>query len=511
MLYHQKEVGGRMVKGGLNTIPYNEAYVRVGGVGRMVEGVDCATGKQVSDNDANAIHPGRSFDRGVGLPVALFVRTPSYGHLVSLIRTRARTFSIFGNQYMQGIPLLLITDGLGVRVLTEALQRQLLHVVSSNLNPFQNPTLQFKTEMNRTSPAHLQQKFEELIDLDSSGIRQILTPEECARLAGGFGATDDSVAHLLEDAMEKEEHGKIQDIVNEGLSSAVRAGDYHTSRQLLILYTLVASKGQAKEKQQPKIAGSLTNDKVNSETDESSIGSNGIGMLPKGTKAPMNSPADASYMDNMVAYKENRGELGRMALPPPPPPPPLDTDRLRSATNSDGLLAVLGAAQVLKAMQDGGSKRRVEEAVDAVEEWIKNGEQSVAFRLASWRDQRAAQGDLKIAMENDSNFMAFVSNTAVSNRKKFAKQLRESIAVTDFENVSFLKSIFGIVSKMHSPCLRLELLQYILGLDNRYSVAHVARSVELAATCMNISMYENAQTDPTLTKGGTAHKKQLRS
>lgn len=62
---------------------------------------------------------------------------------------------------------------------------------------------------------------------------------------------------------------------------------------------------------------------------------------------------------------------------------------------------------------------------------------------------------------------------------------------------------------MHSPCLRLELLQYILGLDNRYSgtnalplcacitiklihpsflsVAHVKRSVELAATCLNIS------------------------
>jgi len=32
-----------------------------------------------------------------------------------------------------------------------------------------------------------------------------------------------------------------------------------------------------------------------------------------------------------------------------------------------------------------------------------------------------------------------------------------------------------------------ELLQFILGLDNRYSVAHVARSVELAATCLNIS------------------------
>ena len=45
-------------------------------------------------------------------------------------------------------------------------------------------------------------------------------------------------------------------------------------------------------------------------------------------------------------------------LPPPPPPPPLDTDRLRSATNSDGLLAVLGAAEVLKSLQSGSAKNR---------------------------------------------------------------------------------------------------------------------------------------------------------
>ena len=119
--------------------------------------------------------------------------------------------------------------------------------------------------------------------------------------------------------------------------------------------------------------------------------------------------------------------------------------------------------------------------------WIENGEQSVAFRVASWRDQRAAQGDLKIAMENDSNFMAFISNKAISNRKKFAQQLRDAAAVTDFDSLSFLKAIHAVCAQMHSPCLRLELLQYILGLDNRYSVAHVTRSVELAATCLNLS------------------------
>ena len=53
---------------------------------------------------------------------------------------------------------------------------------------------------------------------------------------------------------------------------------------------------------------------------------------------------------------------------PPPPPPPLDTDRLRSATNSDGLLAVLGAAQILRAMQEQSAKRRVNECIDALDQ-----------------------------------------------------------------------------------------------------------------------------------------------
>ena len=55
-------------------------------------------------------------------------------------------------------------------------------------------------------------------------------------------------------------------------------------------------------------------------------------------------------------------------VPPPPPPPPLDTDRLRSATNSDGLLAVLGAAEVLKSMQNKNAKKRATEAAQVIEE-----------------------------------------------------------------------------------------------------------------------------------------------
>lgn len=111
----------------------------------------------------------------------------------------------------------------------------------------------------------------------------------------------------------------------------------------------------------------------------------------------------------------------------------------------------------------------------------------MAFRLSSWRDQRAAQDDLQIAFDNNSSFFAFVSNKAITNRKNFAKQLREAIKQTDFSDVNFLRAIYEVVQRMHSPCLRLELLQYVLGLDNRYSIAHVKRSIELAATCLSIS------------------------
>lgn len=336
------------MKGGLNTIPYNEVYVRVGGLGRLVDDHDCATGEMWTEESGK----GRSLDHGVGLPVALFVRTATFGHLVSLLRTRARMTVFLGQSNIRQIPLLLICPELGVRVLTEKLQAQLLKVVSRNLNPFQNPALAYKTTIDNGSDEFLQQKYEELLDLDDDGIEQILTPEERARLAGGFGATDDSVAKLLMEAKDadrkgnvslenREEEGshRLQDLVNEGLAAAVRSGDYHTSRQLLILYSLVATAEEAEN---------------NSEDEEKKVDSGEQSAEQK--------------FDDAVILRDQNNELSTQRIPAPPPPPPLDTDRLRSATNSDGLLAVLGAAQVLKAMQDGGAKRRTEEAVLAMEE-----------------------------------------------------------------------------------------------------------------------------------------------
>ena len=464
---------GRMIKGGLQAVPYNEVFLRVGGVGgRIVNGKDTTS--------VSVANSAPSFEFGVGLPVAFFVRTATYGHLISLLRTRARVAHVLKQDAMKSIPLLLITPELGTRVLTTKMEQQLLQIAARDLNPFQNSAIAYKTTVDNTSDLELTQKMEELLDLESDNIRQVLTPEERAHLAGGFGATDESTVKLLMEAKRKDddmENGEaskqtlkddhphhLQDLVNEGLASAVRSSDYHTARQLLILYSLVATQGYELENAMAGDAAGESN------------------------RERASSPVEANvHFSEDVVKRTACGQIVHHNIPSPPPPPPLDTDRLRSATNSDGLLAVLGAAQVLKAMQDGGAKKRVKECIGAIEEWVEHGQNSVAFRLASWHDQQAAQADLKIAMENDSSFMAFVSNKAVVNRKAFAAKLKAAAFEADFQSVKFLQAIHEMVSNMHSPCLRLELLQFVLGLDNRFSVAHLARSVELAATCLSIT------------------------
>jgi hypothetical protein len=215
---------GKIIKGGFHVLPYNEVFCRVGGIGRIV----------------NGIGDEQSFDYGLGLPVALFCRTATYGDLTSLLRLRARFGAVLGKESVRSMPLLLIDPDLGTRVLTEKLQQQLLSTMANSLNPFQNPYLRHKTAMGSMSEDHFHQKLQELLDLDDDNIRHVLTTEECARLAGGFGATDESVAHLLMDAMledhEAQEHidephltneenqNKLQSIVNEGLCAAVRSG-----------------------------------------------------------------------------------------------------------------------------------------------------------------------------------------------------------------------------------------------------------------------------------------------
>merc|ERR1740124_2034682 len=182
-------------------------------------------------------------------------------------------------------------------------------------------------------------------------MRQMLTPEERGRIAGGFGATDESTIALLMEAKRKDsvtdsgvtshnDQSNLQDIVNDGLAAAVRSSDYHTARQLLILYSIVATQS----------------DEIDNLQEPDANGKNGLGRINKSGDVSRSFHTETGNFSDSIVKKEGSGELQKHQIMPPPPP--LDTDRLRSATNSDGLLAVLGAAQVLRAMKDGGAEKK---------------------------------------------------------------------------------------------------------------------------------------------------------
>jgi hypothetical protein len=290
-------IAGRLIKGGFKVIPYNEVFLRVGGVARKYR-----------DGNHGTVC---SFDYGAGLPVALFIRTITMGDIISLFRTRARLAHIMGKDYIKGLPLLYISNELGVRVFAESLQQEFWELAAEKLNPFQNPILEPLTKIDDTNAQYLKQKLEELIDIQEL-IQGKLSPKLCARIAGGFGATDESVATILKNAMAQDEKQRrdtnekdprdstqLQTAVTEVLAAAVRSCDYVTARQILILYSLVASQQQ------------IDVDKMNT----------AVGKWISLESASI-------YSDVMLL--EGRGQDKR---PSPSLPPPINTDGLRSAVS----------------------------------------------------------------------------------------------------------------------------------------------------------------------------------
>lgn len=499
-------IGGRLVVGGLSAVPYNEVYLRIGKNDLFWN----------ENNAEESTNWSCSYENGVGYPIALFVRTAQYSDLVTLLRIRARMMvALAGNTdyNLQNIPLLLITSENGVRVITHVMQLELYKCLAQSVQPFRSLVL-YKTDLENTDANHMKQKIEELLDLNKEDIRNALTPKEYAVIAGGFGVTDESIMRALMDAS-REHPSELLEVVSTALLSAVRTEDYHTSRQIFIMYTLVSSHGQRDMQRvipEEQVRTNICTESIlksfltswgrkqslHSRSDHlsgiskqlfsQSCRSESLGDANEASGCsciPCTMLLDASFRIDIMAENKTNHPTPRTTYPPP-----LDTSWLRSITNSDGLLVVLGAAHILASLYDGGIKQRAMEAIEALDEWVEIGENNVAFRLLSWNSELAAQADLKNAVEHLSKFTYFFGKQAIENRKQFTSLLRNALALSEFYDIFFLRAIQDILHQMNCPCLRLELLQYIFGLDERYSVSLLSCTVTFASFCLSISMYE---------------------
>jgi hypothetical protein len=211
---------------------------------------------------------------------------------------------ILGEEYTSSMPLLFMSHENGVRVFSQELQQRFFKMLPK-VSPFQNPSLEPRIKFDGSSQICLQQKLEELLDIHGS-LRQVLTPEACARIAGGYGCTDETVADVLKEARIADEKRvgnghRLQDVVVEGMAYAVRSSDFFTARQLLILYTLVSSEESLLSPEDEK-------ERLRCSLHDSATLFSDLTLL------------DAESSNKLVAKSDTVQ-----------PPPPLDTDRLRRA------------------------------------------------------------------------------------------------------------------------------------------------------------------------------------
>lgn len=147
-----------------------------------------------------------------------------------------------------------------------------------------------------------------------------------------------------------------------------------------------------------------------------------------------------------------------------PAPEVIDDDCLRAA----------GAFACLAALVSGRLAWAAQEALDLLDDWLHRAEASLAFRVSSWRDA---------SRHNDgASFAAFAGKKAIQNRAAFRDKLANLAPKRDNDESHdhALGHLTALVVSCHAPCLRLELLQFLIGLDARWGRDLLLHTCELA-------------------------------
>eukprot|EP00669_Euglena_mutabilis_P004824 TRINITY_DN16186_c0_g1_i1.p1 TRINITY_DN16186_c0_g1~~TRINITY_DN16186_c0_g1_i1.p1 ORF type:complete len:337 (+),score=118.95 TRINITY_DN16186_c0_g1_i1:64-1074(+) len=179
----------------------------------------------------------------------------------------------------------------------------------------------------------------------------------------------------------------------------------------------------------------------------------------------------ASHADNVVAARLLVTRAGPIAIKHPETLRLDQVQPIMQNVRAEAMLPLVGVFVVFATVSNGDMQRRLKEALTTLKLWLEQSD-SLSFRMASWR-----------GMKNhpDSKMLPFVGNQAVMNRTKFYDallKLEKSHGV-----LHCLVQLSVIVSGLHHPCLRLDLLQYILGLDTRYHAVCLRETIDLALRC----------------------------
>lgn len=142
---------------------------------------------------------------------------------------------------------------------------------------------------------------------------------------------------------------------------------------------------------------------------------------------------------------------------------------------SEDLQVVLGAEVMLVEFRSGETKRRIDNAVEELGEWLRKVTSQCSVCdffswVETWKKERA------------SRVSSFISGKAVVNRTDFLKHLKRLRDAQDSE--SYVRELYEVVQALRSPCLRFHMLRDVLGLDRRFS-----RNVLHAIVCFAFDIF----------------------
>ena len=142
--------------------------------------------------------------------------------------------------------------------------------------------------------------------------------------------------------------------------------------------------------------------------------------------------------------------------------------RACSVERSNGMLVALGAQITISEFVAGRTAQRLEAACKWLEDWCVKASMGVCspsalvFLLTSWMEAKKVDGN--------SDWASFLSGKAVANRRAFHDELTRLLdAQRKGDGVEYIKQLYVLSSRLRKPCLRLRILQQVLGLDTRFS------------------------------------------
>ena len=156
-----------------------------------------------------------------------------------------------------------------------------------------------------------------------------------------------------------------------------------------------------------------------------------------------------------------------------------------STACSEGMLVALGAQITISELVAGRTAQRLERACTWLADWCRKAEpgwcdpRAMVFLATSWMEARQVDGN--------SDWMSFLSGQAVANRLRFHTQLMHLLdAQKRGEPLEFISQLYKLSSKLHKPCLRLRILQQVLGLDTRFT-----RDIVHGIICLAFDVFED--------------------